>query len=136
MRNMSFKLTERQMRERRKTVTRRLGWRFAVPGMCVQAVRQCQGLKRGQKVEPICVIEFTHVCSQPLNWMDQDDCMREGFPEMTPAEFVQMFCRATGCEPETEVTRIAFVFEDGPARLLKADGQPAGRPGKHRRFEQ
>lgn len=112
MRNMSFKLTEAAMRQRSKTVTRRLGWRFAEPGMRVRAVRQCRGLKRGEKVEPICVIMFMQVSLEELWQIDQTECDWEGFPELRPDEFVQMFCRAMRCKPETMVTRIAFTYVD------------------------
>jgi hypothetical protein len=34
----------------------------------------------------------------------------EGFPEMTPEEFVEMFCRLNGCQPDTIITRILFNY--------------------------
>lgn len=34
----------------------------------------------------------------------------EGFPKMTPEEFVEMFCEMNNCEPETEITRILFDY--------------------------
>lgn len=40
MRNMSFALTKRQVLERTKTVTRRLGWEKLRPGDLVRAVEK------------------------------------------------------------------------------------------------
>lgn len=41
---------------------------------------------------------------------------RMGFPDMTPAEFVEFFCAShAGCTPETEVNRIEFEYLDGDA---------------------
>jgi len=34
----------------------------------------------------------------------------EGFPELSPAQFVDMFCEMNNCEPETEITRILFDY--------------------------
>lgn len=61
MRNMSFSLTTPQMRDRTKTLTRRLGWYSLKPGDRVQAVVKGMGLKKGEKVERLCVIEVVSV---------------------------------------------------------------------------
>lgn len=34
----------------------------------------------------------------------------EGFPEMTPEEFVELFCEMNGCQPDTVITRILFDY--------------------------
>jgi len=52
---MSFSVTTEQIRARIKTVTRRMGWTFLRPGEQIQVVVKCCGLKKGEKVEPICV---------------------------------------------------------------------------------
>ena len=36
----------------------------------------------------------------------------EGFPELTPARFVDMFCEMNDCEPETEINNILFDYVD------------------------
>ena len=62
------------------------------------------------------MIEILSVRREPLNAMvgmawDVDDCAKEGFPELSPAGFVSMFCcrnRAKKCRPDTIVTRIEF----------------------------
>jgi hypothetical protein len=53
MRNMSFSLTTPQVYAGTKTVTRRLGWRFAKAGQRVCAVEKGMGLKKGEKVKRI-----------------------------------------------------------------------------------
>ena len=43
--------------------------------------------------------------------IDKDDCIAEGFPEMSPDEFIEMFCEShKGCDPETTVNRIGFEY--------------------------
>lgn len=34
--------------------------------------------------------------------------VREGSPEMTAREFIEMFCKLNDCEPDETVTRIEF----------------------------
>ena len=111
MRNMSFALTTDQLLRREKTVTRRLGWLYLRTGDWVQAVKKCMGLKPGEKLERLCVIKVTDTRREPLRAMTQDDCVREGFPQMTVAEFVEFFCKThKGCTPDTIVTRIEFDY--------------------------
>ena len=55
-RNMSFAITTSQVRDRSKTVTRRLGWRFLKRGDVVCAVVKNMGLKKGEKVQRLCRI--------------------------------------------------------------------------------
>ena len=109
MRNMSFILTKVQMYERRKSVTRRLGWWFLRPGDVIMAVEQARGLKKGERIKKIYPIEIVSVRTERLADITQDDLSLEGFPEMTVPEFVNMFCAThKGCKPETLVNRIEF----------------------------
>ena len=110
MRNMSFMLTTAQIRAKTKTVTRRIGWRFLKAGEQIQACVKCQGLKPGEKIQRLCVLEVVSVRREPLESISQQDVRAEGFPHLTPAEFIEMFCSAMGCRPESEVTRIQFVY--------------------------
>lgn len=109
MRNMSFALTTDQIRNRTKTVTRRLGWRFLKPGQKVMACEKCQGIKTGE-LKRLGPIEIVSVRREPLDAITQDDVDREGFPGMSPDDFVGMFCGHMGCDPYTEVTRIEFRY--------------------------
>jgi hypothetical protein len=108
---MSFALTTEQVRNRTKTVTRRLGSRTAKVGELRQPVVKGMGLKKGEKVTkingPIC---FTDVRPEPVDAITPEDVVREGFPGMTPAEFIEFFCRHNRCPPSTVVTRIEFTY--------------------------
>lgn len=110
MRRMSFALTEAQLLDGSKTVTRRLGWRNLKPGDVLLAVDKCMGLRKGQKSRILDHIRVLSVMLEPLSDVTYTECALEGFPEMTPAEFVEMFCAAHAgkCTPSTEVTRIRF----------------------------
>lgn len=114
---MSFLYTEDAVRAGTKTVTRRMGWQHLRPGTRIQAVRKCRGRKRGERIEPLHVIEVTSVTREPLRrlideqpygWLEVE---AEGFKGWKPSQFVQMFCGThKGCTPETAVTRIAFKY--------------------------
>ncbi|MDR0843037.1 MAG: hypothetical protein LBP68_06435 [Acidobacteriota bacterium] len=110
MRNISFSLTTPQFVAGDKTVTRRLGWKFLKPGDRLMAVEKAQGLRKGEKVKRLGVIEVVGVRREPLRSIayGAGETAREGFPHMTPAEFVAFFCVANKCESDTEVTRISF----------------------------
>ena len=109
-RNMSFSITTNQIRERSKTITRRLGWWFLKPGEIVTACEKCMGLKKGEKVTKICTIRIVSTRKEKLYQIDKPDVTREGFPNMTPDDFIWMFCNHNKCTPETEVNRIEFDY--------------------------
>jgi len=112
MRNISCTLTQKQIWERTKTETRRLGWRHAVAGMCLQFCDKCMGLKKGEKPRQIRKVKLTEVRREPLDAIDQEGVDREGFPEMTPAHFVAMFCHHMKCKETDEVTVLRFEYLD------------------------
>ncbi|MCR4374198.1 MAG: hypothetical protein NUW22_05055 [Acidobacteria bacterium] len=112
MRHISFALTTDQVRTQTKTVTRRLGWKTLKPGTLLQPVVKSQGLKKGETVEriggPIRVID---VVVERLNGgVSQSDVWREGFPQMSPEQFIDMFCHHNKCERTAEITRIHFEY--------------------------
>lgn len=114
-RNISFALTTDQIRNRTKTVTRRLGWKNLKKGDILNACVKCMGLKKGEKPEKLCQIRVVDVEFEPL-WALAGtpygtlEARKEGFPAMTGKEFVSMFCENMRCQPETEVTRIEFEY--------------------------
>lgn len=121
MRNMSFALTTPAILSRTKTVTRRLGWAFLKPGELVQAIEKGQGLRKGEKVRRLCVIRIVSVRRERLDALlglgsldARRELEREGLSILHPKEFVQLVCKANGCQPDAEVTRIAFDYFDGP----------------------
>jgi len=108
---MSFALTTEQVRNRTKTVTRRLGWTFAKAGDVVQPVVKAQGLKKGERVEKIGgPIRFVNVRRERLSEITPDECMREGFPDYAPVDFAAMFCEHNRVPIWTDVTRIEFEY--------------------------
>jgi hypothetical protein len=109
-RMMSFAMTTEQVRRHIKTVTRRLGWKFLKPGDILWAVEKAQGLKKGEKVKRICLIRVVSCRDEPLDKITAADCILEGFPEMSPSDFVDMFCAANKCVPHKSVNRIKFEY--------------------------
>lgn len=137
--NLSFSLTRDALLAGRKTVTRRAGWlrlvkHFADPDakpLPMQAIFKGMGLKRGEHPEVLCQILVTSARREPLRRMvDEPDYGRaeviaEGFPDLTPAEFVAFFMRThKGLTPESAVTRIKFA-EFAISLILMGSGGPA-----------
>jgi len=115
MRNISFSMTESQFLDGSKDVTRRLGWLTLQAGDRLMACRKCQGLKPGEKIFRLGEIEVVSVRREPLNRMTADaaygldEARREGFPQMTGGQFVEMFCRHMSLrDPRTLIARIEF----------------------------
>jgi hypothetical protein len=119
MRNISFFLTQRQVREQTKTVTRRLGWHWLRAGTLLQPVVKGQGIPRGGKVEKIGgPIRVVSVERERLNRITADDVRREGFDVFPGYErwdtnsFIRMFCEHNGCAAGDYVTRIEFEYTE------------------------
>lgn len=115
---MSFSLTTPQMLARTKTVTRRLGWATLKPGTLIQAVEKSQGLGKGGKVRRLGVIRITDVRQEPLGDLvgtsyGDAEAVREGFPDHSGEQFVEMFRDVHGglCV-DAVVTRIEFEHVD------------------------
>ena len=111
-RMMSFSMTTDAIRNRTKTVTRRFGWHFLKEGDVLWAVEKAQGLKKGERVNKLCLIQVVSVREEPLNAITQEDCVREGFPHFTPQQFVDMLTEHYHCEPDALVRRIEFRYLD------------------------
>lgn len=130
MKNISFSATIEKFRARRKHVTRRLKWLDLKPGNQLMGCEKVQGIKKGELVRmgPITILEvnrepLAHILRKYYRTIPQAVCdayidvsgsvsemVLEGFPELTPVQFVDMFCEMNDCEPETEVTRILFDY--------------------------
>src|SRR5690349_11813554 len=102
MKLMSFALTTAAFRARTKRVTRRNGWLTAALGQRVMAVEKARGVPVAERVE-LGPIVFAKVRREPLRRMldkpayGRREVVLEGFPDLTPAEFVQMYCKANAC---------------------------------------
>jgi len=107
-RNMSFSITTEQMYLKTKSVTRRLGWADLKPYTELRAVEKAMGLKKGDKIKRICRIWVFSNTQEKLNDITQDEVIREGFPNMTPDEFINMFCKHNKCKRDQVINRIEF----------------------------
>jgi hypothetical protein len=114
VRNISFSLTEAQLLDGTKDVTRRVGWAKLQAGDRLRAVQKAMGLKKGEHVKVLGTIEVISARREALDVIDQSDVVREGFPEMCPADFVDMFCGHMGGPQNQIITRIEFRFSADP----------------------
>lgn len=116
---MSVFLTEAAVVARTKTVTRRLGWRHAHPGMPLTLCRKVMGRFHRDEdgnLEPLVRLAEVMVVNarrEQLNEVTDEDVVREGFPDMDAAAFVAFFCEHMHCEPDEFVTRIEWRYLDG-----------------------
>lgn len=121
MRNISFMLTQEQVRSRTKRVTRRMGWRHLKAGDLLSGVEKGMGLKPGEKVVKIATIRVVAVRQELLRRLvdepayGAEECRLEGFGEhptlRDPTAFVAFFCAShRGCTAASAVTRIEFEY--------------------------
>lgn len=112
IKNISFSITTEQFKARTKTVTRRLGWKDLKAGQHLMGCKKCMGLKPGEKVERLGEIRIVEAWRERVDdiWERPSDLDKEGFPDLTPEGFIQMFCREMHCTPDTMVTRIEFEY--------------------------
>lgn len=124
MKLISFALTTRQILDRTKTVTRRMGWLNLIPGELVQGCKKVMGRRKGEPLEKLAVIRIVSVRREKLRCLTddldygQEELRKEGFdtfknvgPLVDPTAWVPWFCEShKGCTPETEVTRIEFEY--------------------------
>ncbi len=116
MRLMSFSMTTQAYESCRKTVTRRLGWMDLEPDDVVMGCEKCMGLKRGEKVKRLHPFRTLSNASEPLMDIVRrpiretgiPEVVLEGFPDLTPREFVDMFTAHNRCDPEDPVQRIEY----------------------------
>jgi hypothetical protein len=115
MKNISFSLTTPQYKARTKTVTRRLGWDKLKAGDVLMGVEKGMGLKKGEKVKRLGPIRVKGVsCERLQSLVDPvyglKEAALEGFPWLDGPDFIDFFCKANHCTPETWVTRIEFEY--------------------------
>lgn len=115
MRNISFSMTKDQFRDGSKDVTRRMGWWDAERGWMLQGCEKCQGLGPGGKIAKMGVIWLVGAREEPLDLMirnrayGMEECRREGFPDMTPMEFVRFFIAGhKGATLDSMIMRLEF----------------------------
>lgn len=108
---MSVSLTESAVVDRSKTVTRRMGWLILKSGDQLTLCRKVMGRKKGEPLVRLVNVEVVSARREPLSEITQSEVVREGFLDMTPAEFVEFFCAShKGCLPTSTVTRIEWRY--------------------------
>lgn len=132
---MSVSHTTQAVIERRKTVTRRLGWTFLKPGDRLTLCRKVMGRKPGEPLERLADVEVVSVRREPLfNITEADiecECVPirdengdERFAEMwfpdggrypddwhpTRTAWATWFARTMGCSLLDNVTRIEWRY--------------------------
>jgi hypothetical protein len=105
---MSFAMTTKQFIDGTKDVTRRFGWWNIKVGDKIRAVEKGMGLKKGEKIKALGVIEVISVRSERLHDINQEDCIREGFPNFTPRDFINMLMKHYKCDADKLCNRIEF----------------------------
>jgi len=114
---MSVAATTASVRDRTKTVTRRMNWwedkhgrRLLAAGDIVTLCEKVQGRKHGEPIVRICDVEIVSLRREPLNSITRSDVIAEGFLDMTPVEFLDLFIDINGCQPDAMVTRIEWRY--------------------------
>lgn len=119
MKHMSFAVTTEQIRNRTKTVTRRLRWTSLQPGTLLQPIVKGQGLKKGERVEKLGdPIRVVSVRRERIDLMETDqaygydELKKEGYPLgiVSPAAFVNWFQIENRFQRDSMVTRIEFEY--------------------------
>jgi hypothetical protein len=81
------------------------------PGDQLTLCRKVMGRRRGEPLDRIAAVEVTSVRREPLDAITAADVTAEGFPHMTPADFIAFFCAThRGCQPASEITRIEWRY--------------------------
>jgi hypothetical protein len=122
---MSVSMTADAVIERRKTVTRRKGWRFLKAGDRLTLCRKVQGRKPGEPLVRLAEVEVVIAERQPLDLLVNPtidprwairEMAREGFPGMDPWEFIERyFIASQRMQSDDDVTRIEWRYLDGEA---------------------
>lgn len=108
---MSVALTTDQVRTRQKTVTRRNGWEVLKPGDLVTLCPKVRGRRAGEPLERIVTVEIVSTRRERLDSITPEDVIAEGFPGMTPTEFVDFFTAThRGVTAVSEVTRVEWTY--------------------------
>jgi hypothetical protein len=115
---MSVAFTEAAVVARQKTVTRRKGWLMLKPGDRLTLCRKVMGRKKGEPLVRVAEVEVVSVTRERLDDLlrtdisnNEGEVAREGFPGMTPEDFIQrFFVDAQGMSAEDVVTRIEWRY--------------------------
>lgn len=101
-RRMSCAMTVDQVRNRTKSETRRHvdSWAHLNAGDRLTLVEKAMGLPKGATQVVLAHVEVVSVDVEPLDAITSTGCAAEGFPAMTPADFVAFWLSGHGYPPE------------------------------------
>ena len=126
---MSFSLTTDQVLERRKWVTRRVGWWSLLQGTELRAVQKAMGLRKGERVRELAIIRVVDVRVERLDELVRPgaygarEMILEGFPGMDPQDFLNL-ASFEDHDPSVVVNRIQFEYVGQPWWRLDAELRP------------
>lgn len=104
---ISVRLTEEAVRTRRKTVTRRLKTpTWCKPGALALVVDRV----RSAGAIGLAVVEIVSADRMRLDHISREEVEKEGFPDWSCLQFLEMFHQETGARFEDEVTRIEWRY--------------------------
>jgi hypothetical protein len=126
---MSVSHTTQAVIERRKTVTRRLGWKFLKPGDTLTLCEKVMGRKKGEPLVRLAEVEVVDVRRELLGEITTADIEKEGVSAdticggtyrtidqvrygLTEYDWLNWFCREMRCTAGTEITRIEWRYLD------------------------
>lgn len=94
MRRMSCALTAQAVLDHTKTVTRRHAdtWATLQPGDVLTLIEKGMGLPKGAKQVVLAEVEIVSNELVRLLAMTDEECVLEGFPDMTWPQFVRFWC--------------------------------------------
>jgi hypothetical protein len=72
------------------------------------AIEKGMGLKKGEKQVLLGEIEVVDSYRETISRITQEDVVKEGFPDWTPDEFIEFYCRGNRCHQHILCTRIEF----------------------------
>lgn len=108
---MSVAYTEEAVRARTKTVTRRKGWTNLRVGERLTLCRKVMGRRKGEPLVRIVDVEVLDVRRERLDAITDAEVALEGFPGMSPGEFIdRFFVVPQKIQPADEITRIEWVY--------------------------
>ena len=109
---MSCSMTIDAVRDRTKTVTRRHvdTWKTLKPGDRLTLIEKGMGLARGDRQVVLADVEVVSVDIVQLYGISDEECEREGFPDMDHVEFVDMWLESHRVAPFlTQTEALSYV---------------------------
>lgn len=122
---MSVAFTEQAVVERRKTVTRRKGWwrdkngrELLVVGDRLTLCRKVMGRKPGEPLVRLVDVEVVSLRRERLDeilWRldyGEQEMVLEGFPGMSPNDFIATYFTPQGIALTDDITRIEYAYTE------------------------